>query len=234
MRGIARTAAAPTTVSVVLVGSSGERTFLYNPGSTAYFTADAMDQGILSEYDMIFVAGAMLLPAFDGASCASFMEQQRKAGKFTAMDTAWDPDGIWLDKIRAVLPHLDLFMPSKAEAEQLTGESDPHKMADRLFALGCGSVVIKLGKRGALVCPQKDKRYLIPAISGVKPLDTTGAGDAFCAGFLAGLSLGWDYEKSAIFAHGVSGCCILQRGASAGIVSLEQTLTFIKEHGVTI
>ena len=234
VNGIVYTEKAPTTVSVVLVGSSGERTFLYNPGSTALMDENTLEREKLANYDIIFVAGAMLLPSFDGAPCAKFMADMRKIGKFTAMDTAWDPDGIWLAKIKEVLPHLDLFMPSQAEAEKLTEESDPHKMADKLFSYGCGSVVIKLGKRGALVCPKKDKRYLIPAIAGVKPVDTTGAGDAFCSGFLAGLSLGWDYEKSATFAHGVSGCCILKRGASTGILPMEQTLAFMKEHGVTL
>ena len=233
-RGIVRTDEAPTTVSVVLLSSTGERTFLYNPGSTARFTADCMDEALLSQCDTVFVAGAMLLPSFDGAPCAAFMEKMRKMGKFTAMDTAWDPDGIWLPKIKDVLPHLDLFMPSRAEAEKLTDESNPHKMADKLFSYGCGSVVIKLGKHGALVCPTRDKRYLIPALGGVQPVDTTGAGDAFCAGFLAGLSMGWDYEKSATFASGVSGCCILQKGASTGIRSMEQTIQFMEEHGVTL
>jgi len=233
-RGIVRTHEAPTTVSVVLLSSSGERTFLYNPGSTACFTAECMDADLIAECDMVFVAGAMLLPSFDGAPCADFLSKLKKQGKFTAMDTAWDPDGVWLDKIKDALPHLDLFIPSEAEAAKVTGESDPHKMADRLFALGCGSVVIKLGKRGALVCPERDKRYLIPAIPGVTPVDTTGAGDAFCAGFLAGLSMGWDYEKSATFAHGVSGCCIVQKGASTGIVTMEETLKFMAERGVTV
>lgn len=234
VRGITRTDKQPTTVSVVLVASSGERTFLYNPGSTALFKAECMKEELLSECEIVFVAGAMLLPSFDGADCAAFMQKMRKAGKFTAMDTAWDPDGIWLPKIKEVLPHLNLFMPSEAEAAKLTEETDPQRMADKLFHLGCGSVVIKLGKRGALICPQKDKRYLIPAIGGVKPVDTTGAGDAFCAGFLAGLSLGWDYEKSATFAHGVSSCCILQKGASTGIRTMEQTIEFMKEKGIVL
>ena len=233
-RGIVRTEEVPTTVSVVLLSKTGERTFLYNPGSTARFTAECMDETLLMECDTVFVAGAMLLPMFDGASCAAFMQKMRKMGKFTAMDTAWDPDGLWLAKVKDVLPHLDLFMPSQAEAELLTSESDPHKMADKLFSYGCGSVIIKLGKRGALVCPTKDRRYLIPALDGVKPIDTTGAGDAFCAGFLAGLSMGWDYEKSATFAGGVSGCCIMEKGASTGIRSMEKTLELMEEHGVTI
>lgn len=225
--GIVFDQAVGTTVSVVCVSSAGERSFLYSPGSTSALTERDVPAELLNQADIVFVAGAMLLSSFDGKPCASIMKRARELGKYTVMDTAWDFDDIWIDKIKDVLPHLDLFMPSIDEAAKLTGQSDKEKIADMLFAYGCKNVIIKLGKQGALVCPSRQKRKVVPAYTDIKPVDTTGAGDSFCAGFLAGLAQGWDYYRSAEFANAVGAHCVMKVGATTGIKSIEETLEFM-------
>lgn len=221
-----------TTVSIVCVNSSGERSFLYNPGSAADFRLSDIPDQLLESCDIVFVAGAMLLSAFDGKPCAELMKRAQALGKYTVMDTAWDFDDVWLPKIEAVLPHLDLFMPSVDEAARLTGlpADQPDAIADRLFELGAKNVIIKVGKHGALICEQGRERYTLPTYLSIKPVDSTGAGDSFCAGFLAGLAQGWSYRKSGQFANAVGTHCIMKIGASTGIVSIEETLQFMRDH----
>jgi len=221
-----------TTVSIVTVSSSGERSFLYNPGSAADFKLSDIPDSLLEECDIVFVAGAMLLTSFDGAPCAELMRRAREMGKYTVMDTAWDFDDIWLPKIREVIPHLDLFMPSIDEAAKLVGLSpkDPDAVADKLFELGAKNVIVKVGKHGALICEANKERYTLPTYLSIKPTDSTGAGDSFCAGFLAGLAQNWDYRRSGQFANAVGTHCIQKVGASTGIVSIEETLKFMNEH----
>ncbi|MBQ8338635.1 MAG: carbohydrate kinase family protein [Oscillospiraceae bacterium] len=221
-----------TTVSIVCVSSQGERSFLYNPGSAADFKLSDIPDELIDECDIVFVAGAMLLTSFDGAPCAELMRRAREKGKYTVMDTAWDFDDVWLPKIREVIPHLDLFMPSVDEAAKLTGLSpkDPDAIADKLFELGAENVIVKVGKHGALICEKNKERYTLPTYMSIKPVDSTGAGDSFCAGFLAGLAQGWDYKKSGQFANAVGTHCIQKIGASTGIVSIEETLKFMQEH----
>lgn len=221
-----------TTVSIVCINSSGERSFLYNPGSAADFKLSDIDDKLIDECDIVFVAGAMLLSSFDGKPCAELMRRARQKGKYTVMDTAWDFDDVWLPKIIDVIPHLDLFMPSVDEAAKLCGltPDDPNAIADRLFDLGAENVIIKVGKDGALICEKDKPRYTLPTYMSIKPTDTTGAGDSFCAGFLAGLAQGWDYKKSGQFANAVGTHCVMKIGASTGIVSIEETLKFMQEH----
>lgn len=219
-----------TTGSVVCVNSSGERSFLYNPGSTASFCTSDINSAALQSCDIVFVAGALLLTAFDGKPCADFLCEMKKLGKFTVMDTAWDFSDRWLSAIEDALPQLDLFMPSYDEAVKLTDETDPSKIADKLFDLGCKTVIIKLGKDGALVCEDREKRCALPTYSEIKPVDTTGAGDSFCAGFLAGLSQGWDYEASGRFANAVGTHCVMAVGASTGIKPIAEILKFMEEN----
>ena len=221
-----------TTVSIVCINSSGERSFLYNPGSAADFKLSDIDDKLIEECDIVFVAGAMLLTNFDGKPCAELMKKARELGKYTVMDTAWDFDDVWLPKIREVIPYLDLFMPSVDEASKLTGipASEPDKIADKLFELGAKNVIVKVGKHGALICESGKERYTLPTYMSIKPTDSTGAGDSFCAGFLAGLAQGWSYRKSGQFANAVGTHCVMKIGASTGIVSIEETLKFMQEH----
>ena len=232
IRGIKEDEHVSTTVSVVCVSSQGERSFLYCPGSSSAFTEWDVPDSLLDGTDIVFVAGAMLLTQFDGKPCAAIMKKARNLKKYTVMDTAWDFDNIWLPKIVDVLPELDLFMPSVEEAAKLTGESEPNAIADRLFAFGCRNVIVKLGKDGALVCPAGQERKILPTYRSIKPVDTTGAGDSFCAGFLAGLAQGWDYYRSAAFANAVGTHCIMAVGASSGIKSIEETVAFMNTHSV--
>lgn len=221
-----------TTGSVVCVNSNGERSFLYNPGSTANLKLEDINENALSSCDIVFVAGAFLLCSFDGKDSAALMAQARKDGKMTVMDTAWDFNDKWLPTIIEVLPHLDLFMPSYDEAVKLTNETDIHKIADKLFDYGSKTIIIKLGKDGALICENRENRYVLPTYKKIKPIDTTGAGDSFCAGFLAGISLGYSYRESGRLANAVGTHCIMAVGASTGIKPLADILAFIKENDV--
>ena len=229
-RGIVRDPAVSTTVSIVCVQSGGERSFLYCPGSTSAFTAADVPDALLEEADIVFIAGAMLLTAFDGEGAARVLERARRMGKTTVMDTAWDFEDIWLPKVEAALPHLDLFMPSVEEAAKLTGETETGRIADRLLEMGPKNVVVKTGKTGALLCPAGGPRQQVPTWRSVRAVDTTGAGGAFCAGFLAGMAQGWDFTRCGVFANAVGTHCVMAIGASTGIRPIAEIEAFIRDN----
>lgn len=92
-----------------------------------------------------------------------------------------------------VLAGVDLFLPSREEAEVLLGGevSDPSGAVRRLARLGCPRVVLKLGAAGAVAYDARhDRTVSIPSLPGARPVDTTGCGDAFCGGVIAGLFTG--------------------------------------------
>ncbi len=227
--GIQKDSSVNTTTSVVCVNSQGERSFLYNPGSTSALQGSDVTEELLDGCDIIFVGGAMLNTAFDGAPCGKVLENARNKGKFTVMDTAWDFDGKWLPKIEEALPGLDLFMPSYDEAVKLTGKNELDNIADTFFDLGVKQVIIKTGKDGAYFAPTREKRFQLPTYRQIKAVDSTGAGDSFCAGFLCGLAQGWDFEQCGRFANAVGTHCIQAVGASTGIPSMEQVLEFMEK-----
>lgn len=226
--GVARGPEA-TTLSVVCIQSTGERSFLYNPGSSAAYCPEDINWDVVDECDIVFYAGAMLLSTFDGENCAKFLQECRNRGKFTVLDTAWDFDDVWFPKLAPVFDGLDLFMPSYDEAVKLSGETEVEKIAAFFFDKGVKNMIIKVGADGAYVQPGGEKGTIYPTYRSIKPVDTTGAGDSFCAGFLAGLANGWDFARSAQLGNAVGTHCITAVGASTGIVSLEETLKFMEE-----
>ena len=125
-----------------------------------------------------------------------------------------------LDDIAGVLPEVDYFVPNDDEAAALTGESDPHRQAQALLALGVGTVVITLGARG-LLAASRDETIELPA-PHVDFVEPSGAGDAFAAGLVYCLLQDWPLRRSLEFASviGASACTAL--GCTAGLVTRDQ------------
>jgi sugar/nucleoside kinase (ribokinase family) len=122
-------------------------------------------------------------------------------------------------------------MPSIEEAEKLSGETEHKKIADIFFDMGVKCVVIKLGKKGCYLRETKsgEGKYF-PTYSNVKPADTTGAGDSFCAGFLYGLVKGFPLGECCRIGNAVGSHCVMKTGATAGIVPFEQISKFMREN----
>ncbi|MGN1080914.1 MAG: carbohydrate kinase family protein [Acutalibacteraceae bacterium] len=220
-----------TTTSIVCVGSSGERSFLYNCGSTSALTVDEISDEVLADCDIVFIAGALLNHKLDGEPAAKLFKKAQEMGKFTVMDTAFDPTGRWMSGIAAALPYLDLFMPSIEEAQKIAGKDSFEDIAKVFFDMGVKNVIIKAGKKGAYIHEAgKTEGYFAPTYLSVKPTDTTGAGDSFCAGFLAGLAQDFSFDKSAKLGNAVGTHCVMEIGASTGIKPLAEIYKFMEEH----
>lgn len=221
-----------TTISVVCIQSGGERSFLYYPGSAGAFCIGDIPKGAADGCDIVFVAGAMILSSFDGEPCAAFLREMRGQGKFTVLDTGWDFEDVWLPKLAEALPFLDLFMPSYEEAVKLSGRTELPEIAGFFRERGVGRIVIKVGKDGAYLEENEGEGTLLPTYPNVPVKDTTGAGDAFCAGFLAGLAQDWDFQSCGAFANAAGTHCVMEIGASAGIKSLEDIQNFMKQNTI--
>jgi ribokinase len=90
-----------------------------------------------------------------------------------------------LDLVRQV----DVFLPSEAEVGLLLGHDDPLAACETFAALGPCIIVIKRGAAGCFVYDARKKSHFAYPAREAVVVDTTGAGDAFCAGFMAGLSV---------------------------------------------
>lgn len=128
---------------------------------------------------------------------------------------------------------LYLITPNEVEAEILTGividsKENADKAADWFFAKGVENVLITLGGRGVYIATA-EKREIIPAYR-VKAVDTTGAGDAFNGGLVAGLAEGKDLWESAKFANALAALSVQRLGTTPAMPWREEIDQFMKEH----
>ncbi|MHB1685539.1 MAG: carbohydrate kinase family protein [Bacilli bacterium] len=186
----------PTASTVVLVDSAGERSFLHRPGA-ADRLVDVAEIDVRA-YRHIHLGGMPLIPGYDGNKGLDLFRRAHEAGVSTSIDTVFSPLDRW-SATREVLPETDIAMPSHTEAVRLTGEEEPLRQAAYLVDCGVKIAAIKLGEQGAIFLAEGQRPFqAIPPRTAV--VDTTGAGEAFCAGFMYAWLTGWDLTASAEFA----------------------------------
>ena len=226
--GVVRDPVNNTSATMVMVDEDGERTFIHYVGANGAIHEEDVDLDLVRRARILHVAGHNLMPGFDGEVAGRVLQRAQAAGVMTSLDTAWDFGGRWLELIEPCLPHLDLFVPSIEEARKIASREDPAEVAAFFLDYGIKTVALKMGSQGCYV-RTRENAFSLPAYP-VRVVDATGAGDAFAGGFLAGVALGWDLERTARLANAVGALCVTAVGATAGVRSLQETIEFMAEY----
>jgi len=212
----------PTSATMVMVESSGERSFIHCPGANATYAQSDVNWEVVDAAPILHIAGPFLMPGFIGKPCADVLCEAKSRGKTITLDTVWDFTGRWMDVLAPSLPYIDYALPSIDEARCITGRDDVRDMAQVFLDHGVKVVGIKQGAEGAYVRTASGDEINAKPFP-VKAIDALGAGDAWAAGFLTGLVHGWDLERCAIFANAVGATCVQALGATTGVRSFEET-----------
>lgn len=173
----------PTGASVHLSGPS-DRAILTAAGTMPLLTVAQVPARSIARARHVHVSSVFLLDAAR-PDLPGLLRSVRAAGGTTSVDCNWDPRDTWDGGLRAILAETDVFLPNAVEATKITGLEDVVEAARALVALGPRVVAVKLGEDGALVMTATGETFRVSALP-VEPLETTGAGDSFNAGFLAG------------------------------------------------
>ncbi|NLT41572.1 MAG: sugar kinase [Anaerolineae bacterium] len=225
-RGVRRKSDANTSATMAMVEPDGERRFLHYLGANGKLVQADVDMEIVAEAEILHIAGALVMPGIDGEPTAAILRQAKDLGLTTSFDTVWDARGRWMEMVEPCLPFIDVMLPSLAEAQMITGKDRPEDVARVFIDHGVGIVGLKMGEQGSYVRTEDVELRLPPYV--VEAVDATGAGDAFVAGFLAGLLQGWDLERTGRLANAVGALCVTAMGAVTGVRSLEETLRFME------
>jgi cytidine kinase len=126
---------------------------------------------------------------------------------------------------RKYCPLLDVISPNLREGQALTGEKEPSRVADALLQYGAKVVALRMGADGSLVKSQEDASCFIPCVSPAQLVDVTGAGNAYCGGFIVGLSLTRDIERAGHYAAVAASFTLEQFGALYPVEGLHQRAT---------
>ena len=219
-----------TSASVLMIDKTGERSFFHCTGANAVFSHSDIDYDVINECDIVFVTGTFLLSHFDGKETMEFLKKCKELGKTTMLDVCWDSKNEWGKLIDMSLPYIDYFMPSIDEAVCIAKKDTPDEIADVFCSKGAKNIIIKLGSNGCYLRKAGDyKGRVFKPFKVDKVVDTTGAGDSFCSGFIAAFSKKMPLEDCVIFANAVGAMSVMKKGATSGTGTFEETLKFIKK-----
>lgn len=183
----------PTGVTVVL-STPGDRALLTFLGTIGDLRGELVDPELLRAARHVHVSSYYLQAGLRGDLPALFADA-RAAGATTSIDPNWDPSERWNGDLLSLLSETDVFLPNSAEARSIVGIDDIDVAAESLAERGA-TVAVKFGQGGGLATegPTADPVH-VEAVP-VDVVDTTGAGDTFDAGFLAGTLAGWPLARS--------------------------------------
>lgn len=212
---------------LIQLDEQGERTFLYwrNDSAARYLVRHPQYPALLAQLaqmDAVYLSGISLaiLPPEDRLHLLDDLKALSQQGKTILFDSNYRP-ALWADEnetracYQAMYALTDMALVTDDDEARLWGDSSRNATFERLAAAGVKQAIIKAGAQG---CDYRDLRTDAPVMNiATTPVeqvvDTTSAGDAFNAGFLAGWLTGADIEKAARMGHRLAGVVIQHKGA---------------------
>jgi sugar/nucleoside kinase (ribokinase family) len=227
--GILKSDQMSTSTSIVMVEDSGERHFIYYGEANDSLCINDIDLNLLKNTKIVHLGSAMALNRLDGSGIAELFKKAKEAGAITSMDVTSDTSGKWIEKIDEALYYTDIFMPSLHEAQMISQKENPEEMKMFFSKYGLKILAVKMGNQGCFVTDFKE-RFTIKTFEKTKVIDTTGAGDAFVSGFLAGTIRQFNIYDRGILGNAVASNCVTRIGATAGTGTWDETMKYIKEN----
>lgn len=181
----------PTVRNWVVYEENGDRHWLYRTPrersrEVAVQPGDIPPGWLRAEPPVVHLAAMPL----DAAEALVETIRQQAPRAVITLDTHEDYVADYRQRLRALAARVDAFLPSRSELADLVGYDDPQRALSELISLPTPIIVIKMGPEGALVWDKRSGTLHKVDIVPGPVVDETGAGDGFCGGFAAALSLG--------------------------------------------
>lgn len=201
---------------ILIDARNGERTIIWDRDPRLMYKPGELPK------EAVCSGRVLHLDGHDVGATLQALEWAREEGIPTVID---------LDKVEEgteeMVSKVDYLISSSRFPSRLTGIKDPERALRALGEMARGFVAMTLGAEGCLALTPNGPFHC----SGfsVKPVDTTGAGDVFHAGFIFGLLQGWELERILEFANCVAAIKCTRLGGRPGIPTLTQALDFLCE-----
>lgn len=209
--GLVTTLDTPSGVALIVVQDDGDNAIVVSPGANSRLgAADVEAHADVRSAPVVLAQAEVPVDAVVAAARAC-------SGVFV-----WNPAPAptWAG---GVVADVDILVPNESELAQLGDGSTPgsvEEAADLARRIGCPTVVVTLGAGGALVVSDGAVTHVAAPV--IDPVDTTAAGDAFCAGLADGLVRGLQLVEAVEWAVRVGAATTLVAGAQPSLPSAEQ------------
>jgi ribokinase len=215
-------------ITIAREGHSGNVTaYVDKTGERALYVHPSINDTLSFEDINVQYAGRARFLHLASMDDKPFQAQKKLVEMLPNVRISLDPGQIYARKglatLSPILRRCSTFMPSENELRMLTGKHF-REGAEILLGLGPDIVAVKLGKKGCYITNGKEKHLIAPFEA--KAVDKTGAGDAFCAGFLYGLVRRKDLYECGRLGNFVASRCISKVGARAGLPRASELRNF--------
>jgi ribokinase len=214
--GVVRSEQGKSGVVMGFVDKKGARALYVNPGVNDTINID--------EINARYAAQAQFLHLTSFVGEESFQTQKKLLDAIPkSTKVSFDPGALYARKsylaLEPIIKKTCVLMPNALELTLLTGEIAYRKAAEVMLGRGVPIVAVKLGSDGCYVTDGSERHLIEPF--KVDVVDTTGAGDAFCAGFLYGLVNDKNLLECGRLGNFVASRCVMKMGARAGLPCAE-------------
>ncbi len=196
------------------IDRNGERALYIDPGVNDLLKFEEINSSYASSADFLHLTSFVGIKPFEA--------QKRLVKTLPNTRVSFDPGTLYMHKglteLKPIIKHSFIMLPNAYELKILM--KDEYKLAAKLLIKeGIKMIAVKLGSKGCYVTDGYENHIIKPY--KVKVKDTTGAGDAFCAGFLYGLIKGKDLYSCGKIGNFVASRCIEKIGARSGLPTLK-------------
>ena len=225
--GLSRKRGVQTSATILPIRGNGERPALHVPGATSLLELADVDLDRVRGSRALLVGAPDALGAIVDEGLAEVAAAARAFGALVAVDVLHPGRPDDLTRIAGLLGATDWFLPNSDQLRALTGRADLTAAIADVLALGAGGVAVTGGADGCVVAWRGGGAPVqLPAIE-VDVVDTTGCGDGFTAGMLAGLLVGAGPVDAAWLGIACGSLVATGLGSDAGIAGLGQVLDFL-------
>jgi len=210
-------------ITVTNIGRSGKvMGYIDQQGDRALYVDPGVNNQLeYSDINMEYVSDTRFLHLSSFVAEKPFDAQKRLISQLSGVKVCFDPGALYARKgfaeLKPIIQRSHVVLPNELEIKMLTGQ-DYREGASDFIDFGAEIVAVKRGKHGCYITDGKES-HLIEAYT-VDAVDTTGAGDAFNAGFIYGLAKGKDLFECGRLGNFVASRCVSKMGARTGLPRL--------------
>ncbi|MCD4843959.1 MAG: carbohydrate kinase family protein [Methanosarcinales archaeon] len=198
---------------LIMVDGKGDRGILVDPGVNDSISITDIDMKYIDSFDLIHMTSFICKE-----SETSFLTQKQVALS-TSSRISLDPGTLYAERgmegLMDFIKRARLLLPNDHELHLMTGSENVHNGANMLIDAGAEWVAVKMGDRGCYVTDGIISTKIPPLKANV--VDTTGAGDAFNAGFIYSMLQGKNIEECGKIGNITASISITHRGARDGL-----------------
>jgi sugar/nucleoside kinase (ribokinase family) len=232
VRGIHRLEGEGTASTMVINVQGQDRRFISTPGANTKFTVAHIPPEWLRKAKVFYVGGYLMMPGLETDDFVATLRALRAQGTKTVIDVVLFGGEHYQQVLKKVLPETDVFLPNDDEAAIITGLKDPVAQAECFRNMGAKTVCITQGKSGSILLT--DGLRLRSGVYPIEYVGGTGSGDAFDAGYIAGLLRGEDPAGCLRWGSALGASCVRGLGATETVFTRPEAEAFMRKHALEV